>query len=420
MAVVQAGHRFSYDAAMPADRRTPLVLSPFRGLRFDPSVVGDLGSVVSPPYDVLDAETVRDLEAGNQHNIVRLILARTYERPYRAVRRRLEAWREDGCLVPDPEPTLYVYQYTVDRVTVRGLIGLVALRDEDEGVVLPHEDVMPGPVDDRAVLMRTTATNPEPILLVHHGTAGLRDLLDLVTGRVPLEEFDARDGSHHVLWGIIDPGELSAVARELESGRALIADGHHRYAAYLRLRDEQRPAGAPADSSPWDFGLAMLVNQDDHPLSIGPIHRSVSALTLADVRDLSRERGDEVTGCTDRETALAALADTRPDQASFAVSDGRDWVVVTTWRHHEVDASVLHSEILPAWNVVEEQIGYHHSLDQALQEITREPAVVVAVRPPRLDQVMASAERGERMPRKATSFAPKPRMGLVMRDLRDA
>ncbi len=32
---------------------------------------------------------------------------------------------------------------------------------------------------------------------------------------------------------------------------------------------------------------------------------------------------------------------------------------------------------------------------------------------------MAAAGRGIRMPRKSTSFAPKPRMGVVMRDLRD-
>jgi uncharacterized protein (DUF1015 family) len=33
---------------------------------------------------------------------------------------------------------------------------------------------------------------------------------------------------------------------------------------------------------------------------------------------------------------------------------------------------------------------------------------------------MDAAARGIRMPRKSTSFGPKPLMGLVMRDLRDA
>lgn len=410
----------SYDAAMPADRRAPLVMAPFRGLRFDPEVVGDLGSVISPPYDVLDADTVRDLEAGNRHNIVRLILSRTYERPYLAVRRRLEEWRETGCLVADSVPSLYVYEYTVDEVTVRGLIGLVGLRKEQEGVVLPHEDVMPGPVDDRAVLMRTTATNPEPILLVHQGTQRLRDLLEQATTHPPLVAFPGRDDSDHRLWAVTQPATIDAIAEELAPGHALIADGHHRYAAYLRLQEQLRDAADAPGASPWDYGLAMLVDQNDHPLSIGPIHRSLSALTLADVLELSESRGDVVRHCTDRETALAALSVDHAGTAVFVVSDGRSWVTVETPRRHEVDAAVLHSQLFPAWNVAEQQVGYHHSLDQALQTTARQPGVVVGLRPPRLEQVMQSAARGERMPRKSTSFTPKPRMGVVLRDLRDA
>jgi uncharacterized protein (DUF1015 family) len=400
----------------------PLVLAPFRGLRFNEAAVGDLATVISPPYDVLDSDMVRDLEAGNRRNIVRLILSRHFERPYLAVRKRLQNWRDQGCLQPDDSPALYLYQYTVDGVTVRGLIGLVGLREESERVVLPHEDVMPGPVEDRFVLMRTTRTNLEPILLVHHGTPELRDLLEERTRLAPLVDFHERDGSHHRLWALTDPADHHAVANELAPAQALIADGHHRYAAYLALQRKLRDPGTPPGESPWDYGLAMLVDQNDYPLTIGPIHRSVAALTLADVLDLSAERGDHVSTCPDRESALTALADGSggdADTAEFVVSDGRAWAVLTTTRHHEVDAAVLHSELFPAWNVTDEQIDYHHSLDQALHMTARQPGVVVAVRPPALDPVISSAARGVRLPRKSTSFSPKPRMGLVLRDLRD-
>lgn len=410
----------SYDDPMPLDRRRDLVMAPFRGLRFDASVVGDLGSVVSPPYDVLDADMVRELEAGNQRNIVRLILSRKYERPYLAVRRRLEKWRDQGCLVPDPEPALYLYQYTVDGVSVRGVLGLVGLREEHERVVLPHEDVMPEPVEDRAALMRTTSTNLEPILLVHQGTPRLRELLEAATGAPLVEDFVARDNSRHRLWSLTDDGSLDDIAKELAPGQALIADGHHRYAAYLRLQHAMRDPSTAVGESPWDYGLALLVDQNDYPLSVGPIHRSVAGLTLSDVLDLSHERGDTAKTCTDRESALTSLFAAADDRATFVLSDGRSWAVLETDRRHDVDAAVLHSELFPAWNVTDEQVGYHHSLDQALQNTAREAGVVIAVRQPRLEQVMTSAARGERMPRKSTSFTPKPRMGLVLRDLRDA
>ena len=449
-------------------RRPPLVLAPFRGLRFDPATVGDLGSVVSPPYDVLDADLVRELEAGNQRNIVRLILSRRHERPYRAVRRRLDSWRRDGYLVPDPVPALYLYQYTADGVTVRGLVGLVGLHPEEDGVILPHEDVMPPLVEDRTVLMRTTRTNPEPILLVHRGTARLRDLLEEASARPSDADFSAADGSHHRLWLLTAQELQGAIADELAGGQALIADGHHRYAAYLALQAESRAgAGSVAGSdtgsvagSPWDFGLAMLVDQHDYPLQIGPIHRTVAGLTLSDVLEMSAERGDQVRVCDDREEALAVLDppdpvdDSRADRTvQFAVSDGHAWAVLTVRRPEQstpeapagvpdatgnatgeptgddatrdapmdvtVDAAVLHEVLLPAWNVTDAQVGYHHTVDQALHTVTRQTGVLVAVRPPSLERVMASAANGVRLPRKSTSFFPKPRMGLVLRDLRD-
>lgn len=402
-------------------QRRPFVLAPFRGLRFDADTVGDLGTVISPPYDVLDAETVRQLEAANRRNIVRLILSRRFERPYVAVRKRLESWRAKSYLRADAAPALYLYQYTVDQVTVRGLIGVVALRQESERVLLPHEDVMPGPVEDRTVLMRTTETNLEPILLVHEGTSQLRDLLEEISRSAPLVDFTALDASHHQMWAVTDQDRLRLVATHLVDTQALIADGHHRYAAYLRLQEEMRDPAAGPDESPWDYGLAMLVDQHDYPLTVGPIHRSVAALTMSDVQDLSAERSDEVVTFPDREAAFAELSSrvSDPGRAAFVLSDGRVWAVLSTRRTHDVDAAVLHEDLFEAWHIADEQVGYHHSLDQALHTTARQPGIVVAVQPPDLREVMESAARGVRMPRKSTSFSPKPRVGIVMRDLRD-
>ncbi len=396
--------------------RRPLELRPFRGLRFDPEVVGDLGTVVSPPYDVLDAAIVQELERANRHNVVRLILSRYFEPPYRAVRRRLEKWRAHGYLQADEEPGLYLYEYVAEGSTVRGLIGLLGLRDPSERVVLPHEDVLPVPVDDRTLLMRTTETNLEPILLVHPGTADLAELYDKVASMPPLAGFTALDGSAHRLWAVTEPDLLDRIAGELAAQQALIADGHHRYAAYQNLQDEL--GGEP--DSPWRHGLAMLVADDGRGLHIGPIHRVVSGLTLRDVQE-ALDPDDGFEEFPDRTAADAARPGVvePPGWVTLWLSDGTRWACVQT-RRTGLDVAVLHERLLPAWHVADEQVSYHHSLDQALQVAAGEPAVVVVVQPPRLADVIAAAANGERLPRKSTSFAPKPRMGVVMRDLRDS
>lgn len=405
------------DTSPGSSAETRFALAPLRGLRFDPAQVGDLGTVVSPPYDVLDAETVRELEAANRHNVVRLILSRRFERPYQVVRERLQDWRRRGVLRTEPRPSLYVYEYVVDGASVRGLVGLVGLRPESSRLVLPHEEVMPEPVEDRVALMRATGSNLEPILLVHNGGEALRALTDAAMAAAPAADFIALGGSRHRLWVIDDPSVLGKLAGELEGTRALIADGHHRYAAYRRLQRELR-SGEPG-TSPWDYGLAMLVDDHDSQLRVGPIHRTVAGLTLADIEDSSAARGDGFRRIEEQQSDRVLEAPPAEDTARFVVSDGRAWAVVSTSRTHRVDAAVLHDNVLPAWGVAEQQVGYHHSVDQALHSLARSPGVLVEVRPPALTEVMEWAAAGVRMPRKSTSFGPKPQMGVVMRDLAD-
>lgn len=62
-----------------------------------------------------------------------------------------------------------MYEQHGDGILQRGIIGALELSTPAEGVVLPHEDVMPHVVEDRAALMRTTAANLEPLLLTYVG-----------------------------------------------------------------------------------------------------------------------------------------------------------------------------------------------------------------------------------------------------------
>ena len=91
------------------------------------------------------------------------------------------------------------------------------------------------------------------------------------------------------------------------------------------------------------------MDQSDHPLQVGPIHRSVSALTLSDLQDVSAERGDGFDTVADREAAFSLWAARCGDttHTSFVVSDGRAWAVLRTKRTSPVDAAVLHEALLP-------------------------------------------------------------------------
>jgi hypothetical protein len=88
------------------------------------------------------------------------------------------------------------------------------------------------------------------------------------------------------------------------------------------------------------------------------------------------------------------------------------------WRG--LDTAVLHHVLLERiWRRAEADVGYHHSAEQVAATLARDGGVGVLLAPVDVATVFSMAAQGVRMPRKTTSFGPKPRTGLVLRTLDD-
>jgi uncharacterized protein (DUF1015 family) len=409
------------DEQSRAPKGPQLRLRPFRAMRFDPSVVGDIGEVTSPPYDVMDRRMIDNLLNRHPRNIVRLILPWMVtdpvrgEDPYARAAKLLQRWRQRGVLRTDDEPALYVYEYGDDDHVVCGLVGSLELRKRDTGVVLPHEGVIPAIVADRLAMMATARANLEPILLVYDGEGSTREIIDAVRREQPIIDVRARDETFHRVWAITDPDRLKALRRAIAPHHALIADGHHRYATYLQLRRRHRGVGE--GKGPWDRGLTMLIDQSEFPLQLGAIHRSIGELSLS---ALTAPAGFEITDPVPLADLSGLAAPSRPGE--FVVSDGQAVRRITLTGEREPavsDAELLHERLLPAWGSTEDQIGYTHRIDQTVHNARQDNGVAVLLYPTSVAEVLEVARAGKMMPRKSTSFGPKPRMGLLMRSFDD-
>ncbi len=412
-----------------------LRLIPFHGLRYVPERVGSLAAVTSPPYDVVvRPDGVDHLESADPHNIVRLILpqAGTPAARNEQAARTLHDWLAQGILSADPEPALYVYEQRRAGLLQRGLIGALALSTADAGIVLPHEDVMPDVVTDRAGLMRATSANLEPLLLTYRGDdpgKGAAAVVERTAQLAPLLSTTTEDGFQHRLWAITDPAELATVMADLSHRQALIADGHHRWATYLRLQEEHDSPTA------WDFGLVLLVDTARYPLQVRAIHRMLRRLPVADALAAldGHFRVRPVAGPLP--LALDTLADASERGNAFLIAgDGSFHLVTdpdpalldTTVRHdrpeawRRLDATVLHATLLDAlWHVPDapDQITYIHDAASTVAMAERHGGTAVLLHPVREEVVRDLARQGVTMPRKSTSFGPKPATGLVLRGL---
>jgi uncharacterized protein (DUF1015 family) len=430
-----------------------LLLAPFRGVRFAEDRVSGLAEVTSPPYDVIALDKEDQLMAADPHNVVRLILPRhPAGRPggkYGDAASALRQWQADGILVPDPVPALYVYEQvsvgedgspaSAEALIQRGLIGALLLAPLDAGIVLPHEDVAPGPVKGRRQLMEATQANLEPIFLLYDGsTPGAAAMIveQAAAERDPLVEALTTDGLRHRLWAITDAAELAAIAADLRPRQALIADGHHRYAAYLDLQDRRHRAGA--GPGPWDLGLALMVDSAAYPPGIGAIHRVIPRLGPQQAAELARAAfcvralpggGAGLPSALDVLAAAGRsgpaflvaggdctylLTDPDPALAAAAMPPGRS----ARWR--SLPASVLQELlIVRLWQIKDDEHSVrvvHHDAAAALRAADRIPGgTAVICCPMTAADVYAVAAQGEKVPRKSTSFRPKPRTGLVVR-----
>jgi uncharacterized protein (DUF1015 family) len=443
----------------PSSPGSGVVLAPFRGVRYDPVRVSELADVTSPPYDVIGPGTLDELLAASPYNVVRLILPAISLDAHAAgavAADRLRSWLASGVLTPDPEPALYVYEQRGPGFLQRGLIGLVGVGTPG---ILPHEGVMPGPVTGRREIMMATRANLEPILLVYNGDASDTDSLDALgssdasgTGghggpagpasrltdlvadeRPPLVSAVTRDGVSHRLWRLTDPAEQAAIAADLAGRTALIADGHHRYAAYRELRDLMSGAGP----GPWDYGLAFLVDADAYPPRLGAIHRVIPHLAPEEAARLAADAFtvEKLPGAAPGSlgAAVGRLAEAGQDGTAFLLAGRPGFWLLTQpdadelaaampaaasprWR--ALDASVMQELLLErVWSIKdnERDVLISHDAREAVRMALDADGTAVICNPMPLAAVRELAAHGERVPRKSTSFGPKPQTGLVLR-----
>ncbi len=313
----------------------------------------------------------------------------------------------------DDSVALYLHEYTAAGVTIRGLVGALDLArtsancPDARQAVFPHEGVHPDQVSELAERMHEMSINPAPILLVHRGPESVRRLVhELLTTPASFSFSDRADQMHRV-WAVRGPEQLSALTADLAGTRALIADGHHRYAAYLRLQ-QAHPHTA------WDRGLAMLVDQSDTPLWLGPIHRFLAGTRLRHIIEACAARPDLDCRTVSRWEALESLG-----PHTLVLCDDEEWATLKLPLGDSLAVATLEGDLLPMLGVSKLSVSFHHSAESALHQTHTRRGVCVLMPIPAFDAVAAAAGAGVLLPEKATSFQPKPSLGVLMRNLRD-
>lgn len=405
-------------------------IRPLRGLRYDTTRVKDIADVVSPPYDIYNDEMQAAAYDRSPNHFVRVILPREND-PYQASASALKDWTLKGILKQEASPAVYPYTqlYTEPRGKERvrhGFLALVKLTPHESGPVYPHERTLAKPLEDRLKMMRATQADLEPIFLTFPDPQGtVSALLDEVHRRRPEVAVPDLDGHQHQMWVQTELSWISKLTELVNPLEAVIADGHHRYKAALHYADELK-AG---DDHPARWKLAAFFPAFEDNVTVLPIHRVVQDWPdTADAGKFFNINGMQFWRMEDAEHAVGHTAGTL---GHFSREDGTEvWAykqgAAQVWEGQPSDtykklptaafeASVLRGLLgqTPDDIMEKKNVSYVKSVGEAKRLIWSGYKHAFLLAPTRVEDIIATAKKGEVMPQKSTYFYPKVLSGLV-------
>ena len=432
-------------------------IRPFRALRFDPKVAGDLNGIVCPPYDVIGPELHEKLLSRSVHNAVRLDLPeiRPGDEPddrYRRAGKTLTEWRTNGTLHKDLYAGIYVYEQTYRAPGSRktrtqvGFFGRLKLERFGLGSsVLPHERTLSAPKEDRYRLMKATNVNTSPVIGLYADPSGKSVKALKAIAATPADSVVTDDdGVRHRLWAVTENGPSAGLVRALieSTGRApiTIADGHHRYETAIRYRDELR-ANRTGEADPaFDYVLMLFLEATRQKLTVLPPHRIVRGLGddgVATFLSRAPELFDvqPVGGRAELKAAFASVDVAPGGEGRFGLWTRQGGAILRAQRDSftrflpqggaallRLDVTLLQTALDRLCKIDREAIAagrlaYSKSVREALDwvdEVHDGADMAFLLDPTPVAEISAVATDGDVMPQKSTYFYPKALTGLII------
>ncbi len=420
-------------------------VSPFRGIRYNQRIVGDLDQVICRPYDVITPEQQRLYYKRSVYNAIRLEFPEPTTDRYERAAMTFQQWLKQRVLEYDSVSAFYLHEhqfrYSGEKMIRRGLIARVKLEPWGRGI-FPHEETSSKAKSDRLQLMQACRANFSPLFCLYQDSERkIASILSEGSRARPMAETSIpspvggeRQGEGaeaHVLWAMTDPEIKQELGQLLSSQPIYIADGHHRYETALDYQREREQEESATGKGAFNYVMMELVEFSDPGLVVLPLHRLVRGILRSSLISL----GDPLRDFFAVESVPLGTGDWYlPVDSCLAILGLQPGSLVVLKKHRDVSlevmmpgrksspyrefgVSILNHVILDSvmGGAKDLEIAYTVDLEEAHQQI-REGKYQLAfvLRPPQVGMVKAVADAQDRMPRKSTYFHPKLPAGLVM------
>jgi uncharacterized protein (DUF1015 family) len=366
--------------------------------------------LIAPPYDVISPAERARFAALDAHNIVHVMLPEAADGDrYAHAAKLLAAWRSDGTLVRDGEPSVYVLaqDYALPSGERKSRVGVfVALAAEgyEPRRVRPHERTHAGPKADRLALLRATRTSLESIFVIAPDADGslARALREIASQ--PAAANAELAGVAIRLW-VVQGGAAADLARLVSAAPVYMADGHHRYETASTYATENAAASRL---------LTFVVSAKDQGLTILPTHRVIYGAPV-EPTDVAAEWGprlevSDLAPDAPREANCWIVA--WPGERRQRLVPNPPWPPLSEMELIAMGDYIVRSIVQHAGTA---QLVYTPDAREAVGAVTKSGASAAVLLPaPKVATVFEVADANGIMPPKSTYFFPKVPAGLVI------
>ncbi len=337
-------------------------------------------------------------------------------------RKAFRRFCEQGTMIRDERPCIYVYEQHAHGNISRGIITGVSVQAYLDGSIKVHEQTLTAREQLFTDYLLATGINAEPVLLTTPPGSDWIDLLDATVSTIPLYDHITNDGIHHRLWASDDLALREKLQRAFSQIPALyIADGHHRMASSTRLAVQSNAT----DVDPEAWCLAYIVPHDQ--LYIYNFDRAVRTLGGLTCREFL----DRLGGIGE----LTPVKSGRTGPGTIAVRTADGWHCLKLPPAPEgaapaarLDAARLSELVLgPMLGIEDLRTDARITFIPGTEGIKLLEAMVVSgqaeaafhLHPVSFSELRAVADTGGTMPPKSTYIEPKLRSGITVYSLED-
>jgi len=424
-------------------------IKPFKALIYNPGKAGDFNRVVCPPYDVISPEAQEMYRKRSCYNLIHVLLAKDMpgQDKYKAAQETFEDWLKNDVLVSDNSEAIYFYsqQYNIngEKRTRLGFISLLRLGDDNkEGSgAFGHENTHLEAKEDRFRLIKLIKANLSPIFVIFLDKKRIiqRVFRNYIPKQEAFIEVTDDEKTVHKLWRITDTELIGNIQQSMLNEQMFIADGHHRYEVACAYRDLMRQdLKETSGEEPFNYVLSYFTNTDPRGLSILPIHRLLKPEKQFTAEQLRLELGKnfDISEIKDRDRFFFLL-----QKAGFnghligMYRQKRYWLLRLKnvrildklmgdkpKEYRWLDAAILNHLVFKDIFGLDPDnlkgLTYSPQPGQFIKEAGEDHLkIAFFLNPVKIEQIMAVALNGSKMPPKSTYFYPKVLSGLVINKL---